>query len=175
VVEELPLASLAELAALNAHGGLPAAEAWAWHRHRLAADGARYDPRVALRIRRGASISAADHIELIHARAAWIASLEDAIAGFDALLSPTVPMLAPPIAPLVADDDAFFAVNARLLRNPAVVNFLDGCAISMPCQRDGDWPVGLMVWGLGGADDTVLGVASSIELALGRPAAARGG
>ncbi len=169
-IEDLALPQLAQLATLNAHGGFAGAEAWAWHRHRLAAEGERYDPRVALRIRRGAGVSAAEHIDLIRARAAWIESVEAALAGFDALLSPTVPMLAPPLAPLVADDDAFFAVNARLLRNPAAVNFLDGCAISLPCQRAGDWPVGLMVWGAAMADDSVLDVALSIERELGRPA-----
>jgi aspartyl-tRNA(Asn)/glutamyl-tRNA(Gln) amidotransferase subunit A len=167
-IEDLPLPQLGQLAPLNALGGFAGAEAWAWHRHRLAEAGERYDPRVALRIRRGAAISAADHIDLMRARAAWVRDVEAALAGFDALLSPTVPMLAPPLAPLLADDDAFFAVNARLLRNPAVVNFLDGCAISLPCQRSGEWPVGLMVWGPALADDTVLDVALSIERELGQ-------
>jgi aspartyl-tRNA(Asn)/glutamyl-tRNA(Gln) amidotransferase subunit A len=125
-------------------------------------------------MRRGAGVSAADHIDLIHARAAWIASVEAALAGFDAVLSPTVPMLAPPLAPLVADDEAFFAVNARLLRNPSAVNFLDGCAISLPCHEAGAWPVGLMVWGPALADDTVLDVALTIEHELGRPASGGG-
>jgi amidase/aspartyl-tRNA(Asn)/glutamyl-tRNA(Gln) amidotransferase subunit A len=168
-IEDLALPQLAQLATLNAHGGFAGAEAWAWHRHRLAEHGESYDPRVALRIRRGASVSAAEHIDLIQARAAWITSVEAALAGFDALLSPTVPMLAPPLAPLIADDDAFFAVNARLLRNPSAVNFLDGCAISLPCQPEGEAPVGLMVWGAAMADDTVLDVALAIERELGRP------
>ena len=47
----------------------------------------------------------------------------------------------------LADDEAFFATNALLLRNPSVVNFLDGCALSLPCHRPGEMPVGLMVWG----------------------------
>jgi amidase/aspartyl-tRNA(Asn)/glutamyl-tRNA(Gln) amidotransferase subunit A len=169
-IEDLALPQLTQLATLNALGGFASAEAWAWHRHRMAEAGEHYDPRVALRIRRGAGIGAADHIDLMHARTAWIQVVETALAGFDALLSPTVPMLAPPLAPLLADDDAFFAVNARLLRNPAVVNFLDGCAISLPCQGAGDWPVGLMVWGPALADDAVLDVALTIERELGRAA-----
>jgi aspartyl-tRNA(Asn)/glutamyl-tRNA(Gln) amidotransferase subunit A len=169
-IEDRVLPQLAQLSTLNAHGGFASAEAWAWHRLRLARDGERYDPRVALRIRRGAAISAADHIDLIHARAAWVASMQAALAGFDALLSPSVPMVAPPLAPLLADDDAFFAVNARLLRNPSVVNFLDGCAISLPCHGAGEWPVGLMIWGAAMTDDTVLDVALTIEHQLGRSA-----
>ena len=110
-------------------------------------------PRVAGRIRRGATMSAADYIELVAARRDWIARMEKALEPYDALLSPTVPILAPPMAPLVAEDDAFFAANNLLLRNPFVVNFLDGCALSLPCHRDGELPVGLMLWGAAMRDD----------------------
>ncbi|MFO1274399.1 MAG: amidase [Rubrivivax sp.] len=165
-VEPLAVPPLAELAALNAQGGLPAAESWAWHRERLAERADRYDPRVALRIRRGQAMGAADYIDLLQARRDWIGRMRALLAGFDAALSPTVPMVAPPLAPLVADDEAFFATNARALRNPSAVNFLDGCALSLPCQRAGDLPVGLMVWAEGGADDRVLDAALAIEAAL---------
>jgi amidase/aspartyl-tRNA(Asn)/glutamyl-tRNA(Gln) amidotransferase subunit A len=165
-VDEIELPTLAELAALNAAGGFSAAESWAWHRHRLAVDGDRYDPRVALRIRRGAALSAADYIELTGARRDWIARTEAALAGYDAMLSPTVPIVAPPIAPLAASDEAFFATNALLLRNPSAINFLDGCALSLPCHAAGDMPVGLMVWGAALRDDAVLDASLAIEAAL---------
>ncbi len=160
------LPELGELAAPNAAGGLPACESWAWHRRLLARCEARYDPRVAARIRRGDRISARDHEDLLAARRDWIARVERALDGFDALLSPTVPIVAPPIGDLVDDDARFFAVNALLLRNPSAVNFLDGCALSLPCHRQGEWPVGLMVWGAALRDDAVLGVAAAIESAL---------
>jgi aspartyl-tRNA(Asn)/glutamyl-tRNA(Gln) amidotransferase subunit A len=168
-IEDQPLPALNELAGLNAAGGLVAAEAWAWHRARLATEAARYDPRVALRIRRGAAISAADYIELQQARRAWISGMEARLLGFDAMLSPTVPMVAPPIAALLADDDAFFATNGRLLRNPSVVNFLDGCALSLPCQAAGELPVGLMLWGPANTDDTLLDVSLTVERFLRSP------
>ncbi len=165
-ITEIPLRELSELAAINATGGFSAAESWAWHRARLASEGAHYDPRVALRIRRGAAMTAADYIDLLAARRDWIARTEAAMRGFDALLAPTVPLRAPPIAPLLADDEAFFATNALLLRNPSVVNFLDGCAISLPCQRAGDWPVGLMLFAPAMADDLLLAAAAFAEAAL---------
>jgi aspartyl-tRNA(Asn)/glutamyl-tRNA(Gln) amidotransferase subunit A len=170
-IEEIGLPGLAELAAINAHGGFPAAESWAWHRDRLQTAGDQYDPRVALRIRRGALMSAAAYVELLQARRAWIAGIEAALRGFDAALSPTVPLVAPAMAPLQHDDEAFFAVNARLLRNTAPVNFLDGCALSLPCHAEGALPVGLMVWGPAMSDDAVLGVSLAVEQRL----AARGG
>ena len=165
-IEDVALPVLADAAALHRGGGLSAAESWAWHRHRLAAREADYDPRVALRIRRGEAVSAADYIDLLNERRAWIARTETALLGFDALLSPTVPIVAPRLQPLIDSDEAFFSANALLLRNPSLVNLLDGCALSLPCHRAGDWPVGLMVWAPALADDRVLGVALAIEQAL---------
>ncbi|HSW05759.1 amidase [Aquabacterium sp.] len=165
-IEQIALPALSELAGLQAQGGFAAAESWAWHRHRLAEREADYDPRVAQRIRRGAQISAADYLDLQQARRAWIARVEQAMQGFDALLSPTVPIVAPAIAPLIASDELFFRTNALLLRNPSVVNMLDGCALSLPCHAPGGLPVGLMVWGPALADDAVLGASLAIEAAL---------
>ena len=165
-ITSIVLPELAEVAAINATGGFAPAESWAYHRARLAMHEAHYDPRVALRIRRGASMSAADYIDLLSARRDWTARMNAAVEGFDALLSPTVPCIAPALAPLVADDAAFFAANGLLLRNPSVVNLLDGCALSLPCHAAGDMPVGLMVWSIAMADDTVLDAGLAIEAAL---------
>ncbi|MEO8525482.1 MAG: amidase [Caldimonas sp.] len=165
-VERFDLPLLDEVAALNASGGFAAAESWAWHRRLLAEHGADYDPRVALRIRRGEAMSAADYIDLLAGRRAWIARMEAALAPWDALLSPTVPIVAPVLAPLLADDAAFFAANGLLLRNPAIVNLLDGCALSLPCQAAGELPAGLMLWGAAMRDDAVLDAALAVEAAL---------
>jgi amidase/aspartyl-tRNA(Asn)/glutamyl-tRNA(Gln) amidotransferase subunit A len=165
-IDGIPLPELASLSTIQSTGGFSAAESWTWHRRLLAQREADYDPRVARRIRRGESMSAADYIELLGARRDWIARMQQATRGFDALLSPTVPLVAPPLAPLQASDDAFFATNALLLRNPSVVNMLDGCAVSLPCHRDAEMPVGLMVWSGALADDTVLAVSLAIEAAL---------
>lgn len=165
VIDEIALPELDQIAAINAGGSLAAAESWAWHRARLAAHEDAYDPRVAARIRAGAAMSAADYLDLVQARRDWIARVEAAVAGYDALLAPTVPMLAPAIDAL-ADDADFFRVNALLLRNPSVVNFLDGCALSLPCQAPEGWPVGLMVFAPALADARVLAIGAAVEAAL---------
>jgi aspartyl-tRNA(Asn)/glutamyl-tRNA(Gln) amidotransferase subunit A len=165
-IEDIDLPLLNEAASLQRGGGIAAAESWAWHRDAIAHRSAQYDPRVALRIRRGEAIDARELAALRTERGAWIARMEQTLARYDALLSPTVPIVAPPLAPLVADDDAFFAANALLLRNPSLVNLLDGCALSLPCHRTGDWPVGLMVWAPALADERVLAVSLAIEAAL---------
>ena len=173
-ITTVALAPLAEVPAINASGGFAPAEAWAFHRRWIAEYERDYDPRVAQRIRRGAAMSAADYIDLVAARRDWIARMDAALSGFDALLTPTVPIVAPPLEPLVADDAAFFAANALVLRNPSVVNFLDGCALSVPCQDEGNLPVGLMVWSSGGRDDAVLDAGLAIEAALAARRTARG-
>ena len=165
-IEEIPLAEIGELAAMQANGSFSPAESHTWHRHLLQDQSALYDPRVLARIMRGASMSVGDYIELLRSRSDWILRMEDALHGFDAVLSPTVPIIAPPmadIAPGAQRDEAFFKVNAALLRNPSVVNMLDGCAISIPCQALGEPPVGLMIWQGKMRDDPILNIALRIE------------
>lgn len=165
-ITEIDLPELGELPALMAHGAFSGAESYAWHRKALARVGHLYDPRVAARIRRGEAMSAADYIDLIQARGDWIARIEQRLQAFDAVLSPTVPIVAPEIrsvAPGAERDDAFFKVNALLLRNTNVVNMLDGCALSLPCQGAGDLPVGLMLWHGAMRDDVVLNIGLQVE------------
>ena len=165
-IEEIDLTEISELANINATGGLSAFESYAWHRTLITAHQADYDPRVALRILRGATMTATDYIGLVAARADWISRMEMHLQGFDAVLSPTVPMIAPPIATVLNDDAEFFRVNGLLLRNTAVVNMLDGCGISLPCHRSGELPVGLMLWHAALRDDTVLDAALQVEACL---------
>ena len=165
-VTEIAVPEFADLLQINAQGGLPGAEAWAWHRAMIARDGARYDPRVRLRIERGAAMSAADYVDVLRAREAWTASVEARIAPFDALVLPTVPVVAPPIAPLVADDALYGAANVLILRNSTLINFLDGCALSVPCHAPGTAPVGLMIAGAGGSDRRILATGMAVEAAL---------
>ena len=170
-VDEIALPQIGQLAAINATGGFSAAESYAWHRQLLATQGDRYDPRVRLRIERGAAMKAFEYIDLAHAREQWIREMEAAMLPYDALLSPTVPLVAPPIAqvaPGAERDEAFFRANGLMLRNPSIVNMLDGCAISIPCHAPGELPVGLMIWDRAMRDASVLGIALQAEAALAR-------
>jgi amidase/aspartyl-tRNA(Asn)/glutamyl-tRNA(Gln) amidotransferase subunit A len=114
-------------------------------------------------------MGAADYIDLHHARRNWIARVEHRLRAFDAVVSPTVPLVAPSlasVAPGAERDAAFFKVNGLLLRNTNVVNMLDGCALSLPCHTQGELPVGLMVWSGAMRDDTVLNIGVQIEQQL---------
>ena len=72
-------------------------------------------------------------------------------------------MTAPTMAECERDESN---VREKLLRNPSLFNFLDRPAISIPIQKRGDAPVGLMVVGERDQDWRLLAVAQAIELAL---------
>ncbi len=173
-IVDIDLPALDELPELNASGGFSPAESYAWHRELIARDGQQYDPRVAARILRGANMKAHEYMDLLRGRADWVRRMGLALTGLDAVLSPTVPITAPrrdTVAPGAERDEAFFRINALLLRNPSAINFLDGCAISLPCHQPDELPVGLMLWHGAMHDHTVLQLALQVESALNnRPA-----
>lgn len=144
----------------------PAAEGFAWHRELLARAKDRYDPRVAERLERGRQIGAADYLWLVRRRGELIAGMRARAAQFDVLAMPTVPITAPAIADLERDGELYHRLNLLVLRNPTLINFLDGCALSLPCHREGEAPVGLMLARFDGADGTILAIGEAIEAAL---------
>jgi aspartyl-tRNA(Asn)/glutamyl-tRNA(Gln) amidotransferase subunit A len=111
-------------------------------------------------------MTAVEYIQLRAARADLITRIATRTSGFDALLMPTVAITAPPIAAFERDED-YRRLNALLLRNTSVINFLDGCAITVPVQTLGP-PVGLMIVGEHDADRHLLAVGRGIEAALNR-------
>ena len=151
-----------EVATINAKGGFTAAESYAWHRQLLAAKKDAYDPRVSIRIMRGAEQSAADVIELMAARRSLVARATQRLSAFDAVVMPTVAMTPPRIADL-ADDAAYGRANLLALRNCTLINMIDGCAISLPIHAGGEAPVGLMLAGIAGADRMLLTLAAAAE------------
>ncbi len=164
-VADLALAELDEIPAINASGGFAPIEAYAWHRPLIARRGTEYDPRVRTRIERAGGMTAGDYVDLCAARADLIRRIAPGTAPFDALLMPTVAITAPPLAAFERDED-YRHLNALILRNPSVINFLDRCAVTIPIQPAGTPPVGLMVIGEHGADRRLLALAQGIEAAL---------
>jgi aspartyl-tRNA(Asn)/glutamyl-tRNA(Gln) amidotransferase subunit A len=163
----LPFAELEELPSINAKGGFSAAECYTTLRELIATDGERIDPRVLARIVRGAEISGPDYVDLTAARASLIARAAAATAPFDAVAMPTVALIAPTIAALSADDE-YVRTNAAILRNPSIVNFLDRCALTLPCHEPGEAPVGLTLMGEHLGDRRLISIGLSCEAALRR-------
>ncbi len=159
---DVSVPELAELPEINRKGGISSAESYAHHRARLATESARYDPRVLVRILRGREQDAADYIDLCNIRVDFADRVARRIRKFDAVLMPTTPITAPTLAEL-APDDAYVRINGLALRNPSIVNFIGGCAVSLPCHAPDTAPVGLSLFGLRNTDSQLLSVAAAVE------------
>ena len=117
------------------------------------------------RIEIGFSQSAADYLRRVAERRRIMAEFDAATAGWDALLMPTTPIIAPPLSAFATDED-FRRINLMLLRNTYVGNLMDRCAVSLPCHAPGTAAVGLMLVGERGGDHALLTVATAVEAAL---------
>ena len=148
-----------DMAEVNAKGGIVPPEACAIHRDRLKRRAADVDPNVRVRIERGCAVPAADYIETVRARRRLVRALDRRLAGTDALVMPTTAIVAPTIAE-VADPKVFAARNFMLLRNTAIGNFFDLCAISLPLPAA--LPVGLMLLARNGQDRMLLRIAAAV-------------
>lgn len=153
---------------MGRHGALVNAEAYAIHRERLASpDAARMDHRVVARLRLGEAISVSDYIALLDARDRLIKETLETLQGGELIAHPTLPHVAPPIEPLLADDDLFFKINGRSLRNTLIGNFLDFCGISIPCGSGAaGMPVGFLLSAPHHQDDRLLSAALALEAVI---------
>ena len=125
------------------------------------------DQRVVVRARLGEKIGMTDYVALLDARQRLIAEFSACLQPDELIAHPTAPHVAPPIAPLVADDELFFRTNGRTLRNTLIGNFLDGCGISIPCGTgDAGMPVGLLLSGQRNEDERLLSAALAAEAVI---------
>ena len=146
-------------------GGITPTEAYAIHRDRLARRGDDLDQLIRRRIERAKDNSAADYIEMIRRRMALIREMDAAIADVDVLAMPTTAVIAPLIADLEKPDE-FARRNAMCLRNSAIWNFFDNCAISLPLPKEGGQNVGLMLVARNGHDHRLFRIAAAVEKVL---------
>lgn len=166
-VVDVAFPELNDLPDINRQGGLATAEAYHWHHDLLDSDGDRYDQRVRVRIEPGAQISAADYLDMVAARARMIERAGEVGAGFDAFVLPTVAIVAPTMASFDSGDpDYYTTTNLLCLRNTAVGNFLDACAITIPVSAEGEPPVGLMLMAGPKADHQLFSLARTVESLL---------
>ncbi len=165
VIHHRAVGSLDQLIKAHARGGFAVVEAYEVHRTLLEERGAQYDPRVASRIVPGAGMPAVDYIALVQARRRVTAAFADELAPYDALVMPTVPIAPPPVSAFAADAD-YLRLNGLILRNSAQINFVDGCAISLPCHEPGTPPAGVTLAGPAMADRRLLALAAALEPVL---------
>jgi aspartyl-tRNA(Asn)/glutamyl-tRNA(Gln) amidotransferase subunit A len=167
-IVSLTLPPLAELD--SAFGAFLSAELVAWlGRERVTANLAQMDPVVAARIAPGLTLGADAFIDMRTRFAALAREAHAAIAGVDALLTPTCPRVAAPVADH-ADPQSAAAWSRETLRFTRPGNLFGLCGISLPIGHlAGSLPVGLQLMAAGGADAPLLAIAETIEEALGRP------
>jgi len=150
----------AEIESNNACGVIEYVDALVWHRELLARRGHDYDPNIRARVEKGAQVTAIEYAGMLERRKELIETFDRATRPFDALILPTVSIVAPTIEHCERDESS---VRSKLLRNPSLFNFLDRPAITIPIHQPGEAPVGLMVVGERGQDWRLLGIARALE------------
>lgn len=124
------------------------------------------DPVVANRMIAGRTLSAPDYFAVSRQWAALRRRLRHTLADVDALLVPTTMVPARPVAVIDATADSYAEHNLKYLRNTALGNILNLCAVSVPCGfSDGGLPIGLMVYAKPFDEATALRVAHAYEQA----------
>jgi aspartyl-tRNA(Asn)/glutamyl-tRNA(Gln) amidotransferase subunit A len=124
------------------------------------------DPVVAKRMIAGRQLPAPDYFALLRRLAALRARVQRTLADVDALLVPTTPLAARPIAEIDASYESYTRYNGHYLRNTTLGNVLNLCAVSLPCGfTRGGLPIGLMVYAKPFQEDVALRVAWAYEQA----------
>jgi aspartyl-tRNA(Asn)/glutamyl-tRNA(Gln) amidotransferase subunit A len=164
-ISHIDFPELARMPTVNRIGGFSTAEAFTLHRAVLERAGNQYDQNVAARIRLGEAWTAADYLDLTDTRAEMIRTANERTAPYDAVIMPTLPVIACPIDD-VAEAEAWTAMNRLLLRNTLVSNFLDRCALTVPCHDRGEAPVGLSLVGEAMADRRLLEIGLAVETCI---------
>lgn len=147
----------------NVNRIIVATEAHAIHRDRLAQLETAGDPRVLKRIRAFETFSEEEVGEAYAKRAKAVEAFAEYASRFDAFVTPTLPVVAPLTSGVEADFDR---LNALMLRNPSAVNFLDGCAATVPMHGNQTLATGLMIFGSAGHDWRILAIAQRAEAVL---------
>ena len=164
-IDEMPVPELDAVEDLvSRFGAYHAAECHAmWHDVIEARPDLIYTP-IQERIRAGAQMSATDAARAKQGLAAVAPNLHARIRRSGVFLMPTAASSAPPIAELEADAEVYRAANVAALRNTRLANYLDCCALTLPCGQDQNGvPVGLMLMAPPGEEERLLRLGSAIE------------
>ncbi|OED46059.1 amidase [Rhodobacteraceae bacterium (ex Bugula neritina AB1)] len=120
-------------------------------------------PEILERFRSGAQFSGSEYVaawaKLEQCRMAW----DQAVAGFDAVLSPVSPILPPNLERLQSDHGYYVKSNLLALRNTRIGNLMGVCGLSLPT---GTPSCGLQVLGQPDCEEALLRIGRAIETAL---------
>ncbi|MEP5154228.1 amidase family protein [Planktotalea sp.] len=115
------------------------------------------------RFRAGENFTAPDFVAawetLEELRAVW----DERIAGFDAVLMPSCPIMPPKIADLAVNEDYYVERNLTALRNTRIGNLMGSCALTLPTGLPS---CGIMLCALPMQEERLLRIGSAVEAAL---------
>jgi aspartyl-tRNA(Asn)/glutamyl-tRNA(Gln) amidotransferase subunit A len=151
-----------DMARVQSRATIATVEAWQIHRERIAARGEDYDPIVRSRIETGSAVSAAEHAQMLEDRRGLVSAMDLALTELDALVLPTTPIVAPTMDE-ISTSKGFNHNNRLLLRNTAIANFFDLCAISLPMRGTNALPAGLMLFARRSYDRRLFAIAAALE------------
>ena len=161
--ELVPLEAPEITEALGLSGPLFTGEAYGLWRDVIEAAPEKMFDQILERFRAGASFDAPTYVaawqKLEGCRARWNAR----IAGFDAVLLPTSPILPPNAERLMTDHDYYVTENLLALRNTRIGNLMGSSGMSLPT---GVPSCGLMMLGAPMGEERLLRVAAAVEVAL---------
>ncbi|MEZ2332438.1 amidase [Mesorhizobium sp. RCC_202] len=166
-VVDLPIDDLiAEMRLATKRGTIASMEGAEVHADWLAAGApVLVDPHVTGPLSRALAVPASAYIRTIRRRGELVLAMAQRLEAIDVVALPTVPMVAPTIAAMAADEALRDKTEGLLLRNTQVANQFDLCAISLP-MPDMALPAGLMLMGRHGEDRYLLRVAAEVEALL---------
>jgi aspartyl-tRNA(Asn)/glutamyl-tRNA(Gln) amidotransferase subunit A len=124
-----------------------------------------YGPPVLGAIRLGQSTLAGEYLAGLRYRGRFVALMEELLDGRDALLLPTIPVVAPERASRVVrlGDGSEVGVQVALTALPGAFNCSGSPVVSLPVGLAGGLPVGVSLVGRIGADYELLRVAAIVE------------
>ena len=120
------------------------------------------DPLVLMRIRAGFELSE-EQVTTVYRLRGELVDQFNAEFVDATLLMPTLPVM-PPRLSEVSSDQGFAQTNARLLKNAAFLNLVDGCGISLPITNDR--PISVTLGRSGGQDHALLQQVNRIQSQL---------
>jgi aspartyl-tRNA(Asn)/glutamyl-tRNA(Gln) amidotransferase subunit A len=143
-------------------------DAAAYHGPTLARAADKYTPNVRLRLELAGYVLAEDYVRALDVRRLLTHEVDAALTGLDALLLPTVPIVAPPIGAATARvGPTEQPVRNVMLRLTQIFNLTGHPAVSLPCGTSADGlPCGLQLAGALGQTDQLLHVARGVEATL---------
>lgn len=165
IAPEAPVIELPDIArARSAAFLITAAEGGTLHRRALARDAMAFDPATRDRLLAGSLMPRAVYEEAQAFRHAFKAAVANSMDGFDILLAPATPCVAPPIDdPRILVDGAMTPARADLGIHSQPISFTGLPSLAVPLRRPGRLPLGLQLIGSPGGEPALFRFAATLE------------